>query len=62
MAMYGMSNATMYANNPQIDPECGNIYIGEVLCVDTDTFNYPSYNESLYDVSKAQENYVRSIH
>ncbi|CAE6448232.1 hypothetical protein BN14_10194 [Rhizoctonia solani AG-1 IB] len=27
-------NATMlYANNPQIDPYCSNIYIGEVLCV-----------------------------
>lgn len=27
-------NATMlYANNPQIDEYCSNIYIGEVLCV-----------------------------
>jgi hypothetical protein len=23
----------LYANNPQIDPYCSNIYIGEVLCV-----------------------------
>lgn len=49
--MYGISNETLYANNPQIDAECENIYVGEVLCVDTDAFSYPSYNETLYNVS-----------
>ncbi|KGB78511.2 hypothetical protein CNBG_4349 [Cryptococcus deuterogattii R265] len=47
--MYGISNETLYANNPQIDAECENIYVGEVLCVDTDAFSYPSYNETLYN-------------
>ncbi|ORX36354.1 hypothetical protein BD324DRAFT_628452 [Kockovaella imperatae] len=49
MATYGMSNTTLWSNNPQIDPECTNIYIGEVLCVDTKSYNYPSYNQSLYE-------------
>lgn len=49
--MYGISNETLYANNPQIDADCENIYVGEVLCVDTDAFSYPSYNETLYNVS-----------
>lgn len=49
--MYGISNETLYANNPQIDADCENIYVGEVLCVDTDAFSYPAYNESLYNVS-----------
>ncbi|KAL7419666.1 hypothetical protein Q5752_005580 [Cryptotrichosporon argae] len=47
--MYGMSNDTLYSNNPQIDATCSNIYIGEVLCVDTTAFAYPAYNESLYE-------------
>ncbi|RXK41409.1 hypothetical protein M231_01314 [Tremella mesenterica] len=28
---YGMSNDTLYSNNPQIDAPCDNIYVGEVL-------------------------------
>ncbi|CAD6564930.1 MAG: hypothetical protein TREMPRED_000404 [Tremellales sp. Tagirdzhanova-0007] len=47
--MYGMSNSTLYSNNPQINPDCSNIYVGEVLCVDTNTFAYPEYNQTLYD-------------
>ncbi|TYJ54646.1 hypothetical protein B9479_004680 [Cryptococcus floricola] len=47
--MYGISNETLYSNNPQIDAACENIYIGEVLCVDTDAFAYPDYNSTLYD-------------
>lgn len=49
--MYGVSNATLWSNNPQIDNDCSNIYVGEVLCVDTNDFSYPTYNESLYQVS-----------
>ncbi|ORY25807.1 hypothetical protein BCR39DRAFT_277723 [Naematelia encephala] len=48
--MYGMPNGTLYANNPQINGECNNIYIGEVLCVDTEDFSYPAYNETAYDI------------
>lgn len=46
---YGMDNATLYANNPQIDAECSNIYIGEVICVDTVSYEYPVYNSTFYD-------------
>jgi hypothetical protein len=49
--MYGMDNTTLYSNNPQINVDCSNIYIGEVLCVDTEAFSYPEYNATLYDVS-----------
>lgn len=45
-----MDNATLYANNPQIDAECSNIYIGEVICVDTVSYEYPVYNSTFYDV------------
>ncbi|KAK8861390.1 hypothetical protein IAR55_002209 [Kwoniella newhampshirensis] len=47
--MYGISNETLWANNPQIDAACDNIYVGEVLCVDTESFAYPQYNETLYN-------------
>ncbi|WVO18003.1 hypothetical protein L204_105701 [Cryptococcus depauperatus] len=47
--MYGISNETLWANNPQIDATCDNIYVGEVLCVDTMSFHYPAYNQTLYD-------------
>jgi hypothetical protein len=46
-----MSNTTLYLNNPQIDANCSNIYVGEVLCVDTDVFTYPEYNQTAFDVS-----------
>ncbi len=49
-SMYGISNTTLYSNNPQIDAACENIYVGQVLCVDTATFSYPAYNETLYQV------------
>jgi LysM repeat protein len=29
----GLNTTILYHNNPQIDKTCGNIYIGEVLCV-----------------------------
>jgi hypothetical protein len=29
----GINSTILYANNPQIDEYCSNIYIGEVLCV-----------------------------
>ncbi|KAH9890901.1 hypothetical protein C8Q73DRAFT_746987 [Cubamyces lactineus] len=32
-ANYNINATMLYANNPQIDSECGNLYIGEVLCV-----------------------------
>lgn len=49
-----MDNSTLYSNNPQINGDCSNIYIGEVLCVDTVAYSYPAYNSSLYDVSAAR--------
>jgi len=30
---FGMNTTILYENNPQIDTQCHNIYIGEVLCV-----------------------------
>ncbi|KAJ4474446.1 hypothetical protein J3R30DRAFT_3509162 [Lentinula aciculospora] len=30
---YGINSTLLYGNNPQIDPSCDNIYVGEVLCV-----------------------------
>lgn len=39
---YGLSNTTLYLNNPQINSACSNIYIGEVLCVDTTVYPYSS--------------------
>ena len=30
---HGINNTILYANNPQIDSECHNIYVDEVLCV-----------------------------
>ncbi|WWC60092.1 uncharacterized protein I303_102656 [Kwoniella dejecticola CBS 10117] len=46
---YGISNETLWSNNPQIDDACDNIYVGEVLCVDTESYTYPQYNETLYN-------------
>jgi hypothetical protein len=48
---YGITNPTLVANNPQIDAKCENIYVGEVLCVDTDDYVYPEVNQTIYDVS-----------
>jgi hypothetical protein len=48
--MYGISNATLAANNPQLDNSC-DIYVGEVLCVDTELYTYPELNVTLYEVS-----------
>jgi hypothetical protein len=59
--MYGMDNSTLYSNNPQINGDCSNIYIGEVLCVDTVAYSYPAYNSSLYDVSAAQRGVTRRL-
>lgn len=50
--MYGISNETLWSNNPQIDATCSNIYIGEVLCVDTESYTYPSVDTGLYEVSR----------
>lgn len=30
---HNVNTTLLHENNPQIDPECSNIYIGEVLCV-----------------------------
>ncbi|OSD06017.1 carbohydrate-binding module family 50 protein [Trametes coccinea BRFM310] len=30
---YNINATLLYANNPQIDSQCDNLYIGEVLCV-----------------------------
>ncbi|KAI0662626.1 hypothetical protein C8Q70DRAFT_571745 [Cubamyces menziesii] len=32
-ANYNINATLLYANNPQIASDCGNLYIGEVLCV-----------------------------
>lgn len=32
-ATHNMNTTILYSNNPQIDDECSNIYVGEVLCV-----------------------------
>jgi len=32
-AAHNVNTTLLYENNPQIDPECSNIYIDEVLCV-----------------------------
>ena len=50
--VYGIDNATLWSNNPQIDSSCSNIYIGEVLCVDTNQFQYPEFNQTRYEVSR----------
>lgn len=50
--MYGMTQETLHSNNPQINPDCTNIYIGQVLCVDTEKFAYPEFNVTAYDVSR----------
>ncbi|KAK1920955.1 hypothetical protein DB88DRAFT_116050 [Papiliotrema laurentii] len=47
--VYGIDNATLWSNNPQIDSSCSNIYIGEVLCVDTNQFQYPEFNQTRYE-------------
>jgi hypothetical protein len=47
--MYGTPLSVLRANNPQIDEECSNIYINEVLCIDTEEFEYPSYNRTQYE-------------
>lgn len=51
--MYGMDANTLWSNNPQINNECTNIYVGEVLCVDTDCFDYPAFNQTAFDVSES---------
>ena len=48
--MYGISNSTLMFNNPQINDNCDNIYVGEVLCVDTAAYTYPDVNATLYEV------------
>jgi LysM repeat protein len=30
---HGVNSTILYANNPQIDEECSNVYLGEVLCI-----------------------------
>ncbi|KAI5119546.1 hypothetical protein M0805_008532 [Coniferiporia weirii] len=30
---FGINTTMLWTNNPNIDSECGNIYVGEVLCV-----------------------------
>lgn len=37
---YAINSTLLWANNPQLDAECSNLYIGEVVCVD-DKYNVP---------------------
>ncbi|RPD63148.1 hypothetical protein L226DRAFT_564456 [Lentinus tigrinus ALCF2SS1-7] len=32
-SVYGINSTVLYANNPQLDAECSNLYTGEVVCV-----------------------------
>ncbi|EJT45977.1 hypothetical protein A1Q2_01317 [Trichosporon asahii var. asahii CBS 8904] len=48
--VYGMDDATLRQNNPQINDECTNIYIGEVLCVDTQAFEYPEFDQEKFEI------------
>lgn len=48
--IYGMDDATLRKNNPQINEGCTNIYIGEVLCVDTVGYEYPELDREKYEV------------
>jgi len=49
-SIYGINNATFLANNPQFPAgNCDdNLYVGEVVCVATDAFNYPAVNQTTY--------------
>lgn len=49
--MYGMTQDVLYSNNPQIDANCSNIYVNEVLCVATTKYSYPAFNSTSYQVS-----------
>ncbi|CED83636.1 Chitinase [Phaffia rhodozyma] len=40
-----LNSTALYQNNPQINVDCSNIYIGEVLCVANDAFAYPNIVE-----------------
>jgi len=40
-AAHGLNSTILSANNPNIDEECSNIYVGEVLCVAGSTSNVP---------------------
>lgn len=40
----GIDFTTLQANNPQVDDNCDNIYVGEVLCVADQIFNYNTTN------------------
>jgi len=33
VSSHGTNSTFLHENNPQIDPECSNIYVGEVLCI-----------------------------
>lgn len=41
-AQFSLDDTILYTNNPQIDSSCQNIYVGEVLCVDSKIYTYPS--------------------
>lgn len=38
----GANSTAFYANNRQIDASCSNLYTGEVVCVSSDVYAYPS--------------------
>jgi len=38
----GIPMTTLLANNPNVQSDCSNIYPGEVLCTDSQIFNYTS--------------------
>ena len=37
---YQLDDTVLYKNNPQINNECTNIYLGQVLCVTTKSYPY----------------------
>jgi len=47
-AAHNVNTTILHENNPQIDPECSNIYIGEVLCVATTVIVPPPISDKSY--------------
>lgn len=43
---HGVNSTMLYANNPQINPDCTNLYVGEVLCA-AGTFAAPPVPSSM---------------
>jgi len=47
---HNMNTTILHENNPQIDTECSNIYIGEVLCVASTVIVPPPAGDKTYPI------------